>query len=89
MRKIKIIYGKDDCPTRDWVFLINSCFLRLDEITFSIEKGTCDLEFGSWWECVREAVREGLCERRGTGKGRWLVLRVGYGDWSVCEKFDG
>jgi len=37
VRRIRILYGRDPCPTRDWVFLMNLCFSELEEVTFSAD----------------------------------------------------
>jgi hypothetical protein len=84
IRKIKIMYGKEEvsCLSRDWVVIMNECFKGLEEVTFCVEG-----EFGGlWWECVRDAVREGFCSR---GKKKGLVLRVESGEWSACERIGG
>jgi hypothetical protein len=86
VRKIKIMYGNEvECPTRDWVVLMNCCFERLEEVTFVVEG---DGMGGGrlWWECVRDAVREGVCSR---GKEKGLVLRVESSEWSACEWIGG
>jgi hypothetical protein len=85
VRKIKIQYGKEmKCPTRDWVVIMNECFEGLEEVTFCVEGS---VGFGGvWWECVRDAVREGVCSR---GKKNRLMLRVESGEWSACERIGG
>ena len=77
VRKIKILYGRYDQPTRDWVFLLTTSFPSLSEVTFSIdcEKGRLgigDRCFGNWWGCVKDAIREEL----GGGARRRVRLRV-------------
>jgi hypothetical protein len=88
VRRIRIAYGKEiDCPNRDWVVLIDSCFENLEEVTFSVErsKGEGVVEFGGlWWECMRDAVREGGCGRR----KKPLMLRVESGEWSASERIE-
>jgi hypothetical protein len=83
VRQLKIQYGKEvECPTRDWVVIMNECFEGLEEVTFCVEG-----EFGGLWrKCVRDAVREGVCSR---GKKKGLVLRVESGEWSACERIGG
>jgi hypothetical protein len=83
IRKIKIMYGKEEisCPTRDWVVIMNECFEGLEEVVFCVEGGVGI--GGLWWECVRDAVREGVCCE---GRRKRLLLRVESGEWSACER---
>jgi hypothetical protein len=86
IRKIKIMYGEEEmsCLSRDWVVLMNCCFEGLEEFTFCVEGGVGI--GGLWWECVRDAVREGVCCE---GRRKGLLLRVESGEWSVCEMVGG
>lgn len=80
---------------QDWVFSFLEAFRGLEEVTFVVElgmsKGFCERSrhvkvMEGWWECVRDAVREGWGARvRATGKAkrRALVLRV------ECDGFEG
>jgi hypothetical protein len=96
VRNIHIVWGKDESPTRDWVHFMSSCFIDLKTATFSLERGKQCFgfggveQFGAWWDCVRDAVREGLASgstgRRSKRKGKGLVLRVEDGEWGVCER---
>lgn len=76
------MYGKDEPPTRDWVYLLNSCFENLEEITFSVDRGVCVLGFGHWWGCVMDACREGLEGKAhdvgfgGVKSGRSMALKL-------------
>ncbi|KAH7354804.1 hypothetical protein BKA65DRAFT_475282 [Rhexocercosporidium sp. MPI-PUGE-AT-0058] len=79
----------------DWVFSLLSNFGGLEEVGFVVESGLgmregCDrgrhLEaVGRWWECVCDAVREGVGSSwtAGRRRGEGLVLRV------ECEGFEG
>jgi hypothetical protein len=40
VRKIRIEYGKDEVLTRDWVYLLSSCFERLEEVSLSVTRET-------------------------------------------------
>jgi hypothetical protein len=87
IRKVKILYGRYDQPTRDWVYLLASNFEGLEEVTFSVDRvkegfGIGHMCFGNWWGCVRDAVREGLV---GDSKRKEVVLRVEDGEWGVVE----
>jgi hypothetical protein len=70
---------------------MNECFERLEEVAFELERERCGLNFGNWWGCVRDAVREGLSSQTSEGKGevrrkrKGLKLRVEDGEWGVCE----
>lgn len=85
---------------QDWVFSLLEAFRGLEEVTFVVELGMseegvcegsgCIAGMEGWWECVRDAVREGIAVRdvgkdggMGMRKGRALVLRV------ECEGFEG
>jgi hypothetical protein len=91
VRKVKVLYGRYDQPTRDWVYLLTSNFPQLEEVTFLVdtEKSGFDVElgcFGNWWGCVRNAVREGLsCIPGIGGRKGMLTLRVEDGEWGVVE----
>lgn len=91
VRRIKILYGADQSPTRDWVYLIDSCFENLQEITFSIDRESFGSGFGQWWGCMRDACGEGLGTQiiKGVGSSKetskGLILNVDDGEWSVCE----
>ena len=88
VRKIKILYGRFDQPTRDWLHLLMENFSSVEEVTFSVErKGSCrvgQMCFGNWWSCVRDAVREGLAP---AGKGRKVKMRAEDGEWGIDEIF--
>jgi hypothetical protein len=75
IKRIKIEYGQEkglEAKNRDWVYLMHTWFESLEEAIFEVgEKG--DGDFGAWWGCVRDAVREGWCCRN--QKGKVLVLR--------------
>jgi len=54
---------------------MNVCFEGLEEVACEIgagEKAGC---FGAWWNCMRDAAREGLGCKRGCGQGKALVFR--------------
>ncbi|KAG4425429.1 hypothetical protein IFR04_001348 [Cadophora malorum] len=82
---------------QDWVFSFLEAFRGLEEVTFVVElgmsKGFCERSrhvrvMEGWWECVRDAVREGWgasasASAQGKAKGRVLVMRV------ECEGFEG
>ena len=81
VKNIIIYEGKDESPTRDWVFLMNDCFENLESVEFilSKKKGLCRMcgnnVFESWWGALRDAVRESRC-----GRQRSLVLKVRQAD---------
>lgn len=87
VREARIWYGRYDQPTRDWVYLLTSNFEGLEEMTFAVDKekggmGAGHICFGNWWGCVRDAVREGLCDRE---RERRMRLRVQDGEWVIEE----
>lgn len=80
MRKIRIAYGDISLGQKgggDWVFSTLEAFQRLEEVTFEVDCDGYEI-LDSWWECVRDAVREGLAGRTGMGKRglRLIVKRV-------------
>jgi hypothetical protein len=89
VRKVRILYGKDKYPRRDWVFLLSSIFPggTLEELTFVMEE---DVKIGwgcvfrGWFERVEGAVREALLIRRGEGNELRLGLEQVGDDFSVC-----
>jgi hypothetical protein len=99
VRKVKILYGRYDQPCRDWVYLLTSCFERLERVSFAVDRerggvGAGHCCFANWWRCVRDAVREGLCSpgngKEGLGRGeRKVLLRVEDGEWGVEEVLCG
>ena len=48
LRKAKVLYGRYDQPTRDWVYLLTFNFPQLEELTSSVdtEKGGFGVEYG-------------------------------------------
>ena len=77
------------------MFSFLEAFKGLEEVTFVVElgmsKGFCERSrhvkvMEGWWECVRDAVREGWGARAtaiGKAKRRALVLMV------ECDGFEG
>ena len=63
----------------DWVYLVNVCYEGLEEVTCELGEGEANTDcdcFAGWWECVRDAVREGWC-CKGKGKGKSKSKRGG------------
>jgi hypothetical protein len=94
IRRAKIMYGRYDQPTRDWVYLLTSNFEELEEMTFAVDKdsgglGMGHMCFGNWWGCVRDAVREGLHPDSRDREKRRVVLRVEDGEWGIEEVICG
>ena len=90
VRKVKVLYGRYDRPTRDWVYLLTSSFETLEEMTFAVDKergglGVRHVVFGSWWGCVEDAVREGLYSDPARNGRRNMRLRVEDGEWGMEE----
>lgn len=82
---------------RDWVFLMNACFENLERVVFTCicygdkrRGGGCERcemrDFGSWWEALVDAVREGRGGQQGKEGGR-LVLSsyAGFGREEVVR----
>ena len=89
VRKVRILYGKDKHPRRDWVFLLSSIFPggALEELTFVMGEDVkidWGCAFRDWFERVEGAVREALLCRRGEGKELRLGLEQSGDDFSVC-----
>jgi hypothetical protein len=85
VRRVKVWYGRSGQPTRDWVYLLVSNFDALEEVTFVVDRekdsfGVGQMCFGNWWQCVRDAMREGLISKQNQGK---VLLRVEDGGWGV------
>ncbi|KAH9212443.1 hypothetical protein DL95DRAFT_464007 [Leptodontidium sp. 2 PMI_412] len=96
VRKVKVWYGAVrpfglGRGREDWVFKLLSCFQGLEEVGFVVEAGMgegCDREMhrrvvGAWWECVRDAVREGVnASVTGNRRTKGLVLSI------ECERLE-
>lgn len=78
VKRIRIVTGREkreQVVHRDWVYLISSHFEGLGEVVFDVERGSDG--FGGWWDCVKDAVREGWCCQEGRGRKMILGCHVG------------
>ncbi|PBP26252.1 hypothetical protein BUE80_DR002870 [Diplocarpon rosae] len=84
----------------DWVYTLLKEFEALEEVTFVVEgfgdrHGDEDVDLGgdrmgTWWSCVRDAVREGLAGRSLKRGENGFVLRVeGVNGGSIRERIGG
>jgi hypothetical protein len=87
VRTVRICYGPPEPQDRDWVFLAQSCFWALEELTFVLEGEWAGL-FASWWEMLVDAVGEGMSNpgrlERLRGKRGSLTLSVENGEGGRC-----
>lgn len=99
VRKVTIWYGPigplgPGCGGDDWVHSLLSSFEGLEEIVFVVDGEMDRRAMEIWWECVCDAVREGVAAQMDSGRRsrRGLVLRVecggeGFEGW--CERIGG
>lgn len=90
VKKVKVLYGHWDQPSRDWVYLLTSNFGRLEEMTFNVERQSQDMDVGhrcldKWWWCVKEAIREGMTAEGAGSRKRRMKLTIENGDWHMDE----